>query len=613
MHIFSLSPSDGSAHRRGRLLLALLASALLAAYPAAAQSPSASTEPSAAIPTPTIPPPQPTAMPAPDPQAVTELDAALAKIAGTDEAARKSAISDLADADATLIPAIAAKLATLRKTADRDGMARLLASSRKKGRASAEDDDPGPSRKRDSKSEDKEPQEQAASACNHDLSDASGSDWLAAVLSSSERDKPGYKDLVAVLAIERACVCISTTTSARELINVYTYFGDLFRPDVQRQLDRMGERALPALIEAKYHDSRMVRSWAERRLDQLGKVIPSEAVRTNDNQVLADVLRAFGRAREVEAVRVIVTYANSDRAQVREAAREALGQIGEPAKWQLKDAFENLTGRKAEAGWDWKRTAIELFASYDRARLSEVYRTADDGFAHYKGGKLDDAIAAFDRVLARAPTFERRAEMVPAYLDRARALRDKDRIAARSALRRAELLDPSGPHAKEVQSEQALLDAEELATSGVVDITLLRKAVDLDPQNARARAALDHAERGVEIRQATWRRYAAAVAIGVVALAAMLFVVLGPRKRKEQPQRPPTPPPPPPISAAPPKPDPAPDRAPPSSSPQTTAAEPEPSSSHDQTVETKTPPASPATDRGSGSPDDSPGFPPPRT
>ena len=191
---------DGSRrppHCRAPVLLILLASAaLVAVHPAAAQSPSASTESSSAIPAPTIPPPQPTALPAPDPQAVSELDTALAKIAGTDEAARKSAISDLADGDATLVPAIAAKLANLRKTADRDGMSKILASARKKGRSSAEDDDPGPSRKRDKdKSDDKEPQEQqAASACNHDLSDTSGSDWLAAVLASSERDKPGYKD-----------------------------------------------------------------------------------------------------------------------------------------------------------------------------------------------------------------------------------------------------------------------------------------------------------------------------------------------------------------------------------------------------------------------------------
>ncbi|MBI5537881.1 MAG: hypothetical protein HY898_34465 [Deltaproteobacteria bacterium] len=524
------------------LIVAFLASA---SQPASGQSPSASppAETSAAIPAPTIPAPQPTTLPAPEPTAVSELDEHLAKLSGPDEAARRNAMADLADSDATILPAIAAKLVALRKTADRDGMAKLLEKSRKKGKASEPDDEPPADKNPDagkrhhkekpaSEPTDKAPNASTTSACDHKLIDPSGNDALGAVLALSERDKPGYKDLVTVLALQRACVCIGTTAAAREIINGYTYFGDLFRIDVQRQLERMGDHAVPALIEAKYHDSRMVRTWAERRLDVLGKVIPGEAVRTADNQVLADILRAYGRAREVEAVRVIVTYANSDRLQVREAAREAIGQIGEPARWQLREAFENLTGRKAESGWDWKRIAIELFSAYDRARLSEVYSMADEGFARYKEGKLDEAIKSFDRVLARAPGFARKAEMAPAYLDQARALRDKDRVAARAALRRAELLDPNGPNVKSVQSEQALLDAEELAVRGLVDVSLLKRAVDLDPGNARARAALERAEHDTETRQASWRRYAAAVAIGVLALAAMLFIALAPRKKK---------------------------------------------------------------------------------
>jgi hypothetical protein len=473
----------------------------------------------------------------------TELDDHLSKIAGPDDTARRSAMSDLADSDATTLPAIAAKLSALRKSADRDGMGKIVDKTRKKSKGTEGDDsahtdkspDAGKRPHKDRASTDQPDQETspaAASACDHKLAEVSGSDLLSAVLASSERDKPGYKDLVAVLSLQRACVCIGTTAAAREIINVYTYFGDLFRPDVQRQLERMGDHAVPALIEARYHDSRMVRSWAERRLDVLGKVIPGEAVRTADNQVLADILRAYGRAREVEAVRVIVTYANSDRLQVREAAREAIGQIGEPARWQLREAFENLIGRKAEASWDWKRIAVELFTEYDRARLAEVYRLADEGFASYKKDRLDDAIKSFDRVLARAPLFERRAEMVPAYLALARSVREKDRVACRAALRRAELLDPAGPHAKSIQSEQALLDAEDLAVRGIVDVSLLKRAVELDPANAKARAALDRAEHDVETRQASWRRYAAAVAVGVLSLAAMLFIALAPRKRK---------------------------------------------------------------------------------
>ncbi len=532
---------------------------------ARAQAPSASESSAVAIPAPTIPAPLSTQLAAPDPASTKELDELLAKLASDDETLRKAAIGELADLDATALGAIDQKLSVLRKSADRDGMAKILASVQKRkstadegrsgdkaangkaGRdrggadAGAKDGGTvdGAARQATHKSatakerDDDDEKGSPLAPGDRKLIDPAGGDWLASVLAArTDHDKPAYKDLIAILAMERVCVCIGTTAAAREIINVYTYFGDLLLADVGRQLARMSERSLPALIEAKYHDSRMVRTWAERRLDALGKVIPSEAVRTNDNQVLADILRAYGRAREVEAVRVIVTYANSDRIQVREAAREAIGQIGEPARWQLRDAYENLTGKKADTGWDWKRIAMELFASYDRARLSEVYKMADEGFAAYKQGNLDDAIAKFDKVLARVPTFERRAEMAAAYLEHARKLHSTDRLAALAALRRAEVLDPNGPQARSVQSELALLEAEELSARGIVDVTLLRRALELDPANDRARAALETAEHDAETRQASWRRFAAAVAIGVVALAAMVFVALGWRRKK---------------------------------------------------------------------------------
>jgi tetratricopeptide (TPR) repeat protein len=518
----------GARHaQRAGVVAALVSCAWIGAHAASAPPPAPSHAVASSAPgAPTIPPAQPTTLAPSDPATVAELEALLAKLAGADEPARKAALSALADQDATMLGAIAGKLASLRKSADREGMGRLLEGSKRRGRT-ATGGDAAPKTAGDDEEADGIG---AASDGGRSLLEAAPGDWLASVLARPEPDKGAYRDLVAVLALERVCVCIGTTAAAREIIAVYTSFGDLMRPDVQRQLARLGERALPALIEAKYHDSRMVRTWAERRLDALGKVIPSEAVRTSDNQVLADILRAYGRAREVEAVRAIVTFANSDRLQVREAAREALGQIGEPARWQLRDAFENLTGKKPDAAWDWKRIALELFAAYDRSRLAEIYKMMDEGLELHRAGKAQEAVASFDKVLARAPMFERRAEMVPAYLERARQLRDKDPVAALLAVRKAEAIDPSGPRAKEAKAEQLVIEAEELATRGLVDVTLLERAIELDPGNERARAALDRAVRDVESRQAVWRRYAAAVAIGVIALAAMVFVALRPKR-----------------------------------------------------------------------------------
>jgi len=434
-----------------------------------------------------------------------------------------------------MLPAIAARLIALRKEADRDGMERLLEAARKAARrdlkrGKGDDDEEEP------KSKERPDGSSALAAEAKPLMDPDNTDWLDYVLQDPSPKKKAYRDIVAVLALGRTCSVIGTTAAARQIINIYTYFGDLFRIDVQRQLARMGDRALPALIEAQYHDSRMVRTWAKRRLDLMGRAIPSEAVRIHDNQALADVLRAYGHAREVDAVRVIVSFANSDRLQVREAAREAIGQIGDPARWQLRDAYKQLMGENPSRRWDWRRTARELFAVYDRARLQEVYELMDQGVDHAKAGRAEEAVKLFDQVLARAPIFERRAEMVPTYLERAKQLREEDRVAAASALRRALIIDPGGDHADQVKSEVALLEAMDLADRGVLDVALLDRALKLDPSNKAARELRDSAEVEVEVRDTTWRRYAAAVAIGVVALAAMVFVALVPRRRRPRPE-----------------------------------------------------------------------------
>ncbi len=493
-----------------------------------------------AIPLPTIPAPVPVALPPAEADAVGELSKLLTKLASANPKDREEAAAALAEQDESMLPAVAARLIDLRKSADRDGMSTLLESARKEAR---KDLKRGEAEESEAPGDDRSDASKSLAAEEHALMDPNTTDWLRYVL-QAPADTQAFRDLVAVLALSRTCVAIGTTAAAREVINVYMYFGDLFRIDVQRQLARMRDMALPALIEAQYHDSKMVRTWAKRRLDVMGRAIPSEAVRINDNQALADVLRAYGRAREVEAVRVIVSFANSDRLQVREAAREAIGQVGEPAHWQLRDAYEQLMGEKPARSWDWQRTARELFAVYDRARLQEVYTLMDQGLEHAKTGKSGEAVVLFDRVLARAPMFERRVEMVPTYLEHARSIRTEDRVAAAAALRRALSIAPAGDHANAVRSELALIEAEELAAAGVLDVTLLDRAIQLDPSNERARAMRDQAKVEVQLAESSWRRYAAAVAIGVIALAAMVFVALIPRRRRQSAElrRPPVPP-----------------------------------------------------------------------
>jgi tetratricopeptide (TPR) repeat protein len=343
-----------------------------------------------------------------------------------------------------------------------------------------------------------------------------------------------------------------TTPAVRELIQLYSYFGELVRIDLQRQVTRLRDRAVPALIEARQHDAKIVQRWASKQLDLLGRAIPGEAVGVTDPQVLADVLRAYGRTRDVDAVRVILSFSNSDRIQLREAAREAISAIGEPGIWQLRDAYLNQTGNKAPRELTWDRIARELFGMYDRARLAEVYKLMDEGVQHAAAGRYAEATDAFDKVLARSPIFERRKEMVSAYVERARQLADKQRDEAIEMLRKALRLDPKGEGARKLEAEVAYLEGMQLIDRGTPDKFPLTRAIELDPTNDRARQALASLDQEKIVpKKSQMRRYVAAGGVGLLAVIAM--ILLARRRAGEsdtgEPRppepRPPEPPPPP--------------------------------------------------------------------
>jgi tetratricopeptide (TPR) repeat protein len=247
------------------------------------------------------------------------------------------------------------------------------------------------------------------------------------------------------------------------------------------------------------------------------------------------VLRAYGRTRDVDAARVVLSFCNSDRIQLREAAREAVAAIGEPGLWQLRDQYLGLTGNKPPKDWAWDRIARELFGMYDRGRLAELYKLMDEGLTAAAAGKLEEATSAFDKVLARAPLFERRKEMVAAYVGRAQALEGDAQEEALAMFRKALRLDPKGAEAKGIESEIAYLDGVLMAEQGAPDRWLLSKAIELDPGNERARRALGSlGERAAE-RQTHLTRYGAAAAVGLAGLVAMLLLArLRPRDKADR-------------------------------------------------------------------------------
>ncbi|HMJ16115.1 MAG TPA: hypothetical protein VK524_32095 [Polyangiaceae bacterium] len=449
-------------------------------------------------------------LPKPDPNDVKALDELLSRFTSDDPGVREDAVREVLEVEPRLLPAIDKRMDQIADEGDRDAMKALLGDTRQKAREQVR-------KKLRAEGEDEE---------------VDTPDYLNMLVQHAAPQKQSWQHLTRVVAMSRMLAQMNSVEAARELIEVYVRFGEFLRVDTQLQLQKMGGgRAVAALIEARRHRAEKIGRWAERQLDTLGKAIPGEAVNTADYQVLADVLRAYGRIRDPDAARIVISFANSERAQVREAARQAVALMGEVANWQLRDTYETIVGKKPARDWTWERTARELFGEFDRLRLSQVYDLFEEGSLAFEKGDLEKTRTAFDKVLTRSPLFEHRAEMAPAYLAYARFMADKDRELAMQALYKAERIASGSPLETHARSLLLALQGEALLERGVADQTLFRRAVELDTSNQRARDVLARIERGETTSRIEIGRYAPALAIAGIALVGLVFMAIQRRSR----------------------------------------------------------------------------------
>lgn len=458
-----------------------------------------------------------------DPGALQDLDRLLERLTAPDAHTRDAARASLSEVTPSVVPAIRTRLLEVRGSIDRKEAQGLLDDARKAGRKAMKGKDKAaekPAKKKAGAKED---------------ADDDG-DWLEFVLASGRSKNDSWKDLVKLLAMERMLTNVGTTPAVRELLQMYSYFGELLRIDLARQVNKLRDKAVPALIEGRQHDAKIVQKFAVKELDLLGRTIPGEAVGVTDPQILTDILRAYGRTRDVDAVRVVLSFCNSERITLREAAREAIAAIGEPGIWQLRDAYLNQTGNKAPRDFTWDRIARELFGMYDRARMAEVYKLMDEGVEFANAQKWIEATDAFDKVLARSPVFERRKEMAKAYVERAKLVESKEPATSLELLRKALRLDPKGDGAKKIEADIAYLEGMALIEKGTPDKFPLQKALEIDPKHERAKRALAELEQErVAPKKSYMKRYVAAGGVGFAALIAMIALVrIKPRKRAEE-------------------------------------------------------------------------------
>ena len=354
-----------------------------------------------------------------------------------------------------------------------------------------------------------------------------GGDLLEALV-ELKPDAPTQRALT-VTCLLRALAHQGTIAATRQLVLLASDAGGVLRPELGRQMKQLGDRAVAALIEARRDPSTETRTWASTLLEAMNRRAPGDAVQTKDNQALADVLRAYANVKDLEALPVVLSFVGSERAQVRAAAREATLAYGQDAVWKLRESYAALTGDQAPDGMPANDLAKKLFDAYDRFRLQEVYALLDAGLAKQADGKLQDAIADFDEVLARQPLLDRRAEMVSGYVAWALQLEPTDRPNALAILRRAVRIDEAGPHASEARSEIEYLEGEDLLVRGIADTEPFEQALRLNPANDRARASLQKLQAETASKTHGWRLAAAALVL-VLALSGIAFVG-GRRKR----------------------------------------------------------------------------------
>ncbi len=346
----------------------------------------------------------------------------------------------------------------------------------------------------------------------------------------------GHRALAFLLAGIRASERQAGVVGARVLVRIAVDHKGLLKPHATAALRRMGDHAVAALVEVRRDNDKELRTFANKTLDAMGKFLPSDAVQVHDPQALADVLVAFGKTKDPDAMRAIVPYLNADRAPVREAARTAIAQYGNDAKPVLDEAFTQFTGEKPGADWPAKKTLDALVLAYDKVRLAEAFKLLDEGIAHRDAGRLEEAVASFDALLARAPQFERKAELASSYHELGRKKEPSDRPAARVLYAKAARLAVGTQLAGAIEADVAVLDTQELLDRGVADTSLLQRALAVDPSHQRARDMLQRIENDTRTKDDRFRRMALAAFVGVVVtVLSILFI----GKREER--RPPTP------------------------------------------------------------------------
>jgi len=387
-------------------------------------------------------------------------------------------------------------------------------------------------------------------------------DWLAA-LATVDPATPGLGAVWADVAAIRALASTQRIDAAAVVLE--QAFGKatmIYRDECGRRLRAMAPYSLPPLTAASQSTDKARARYASFQLERLDRQEPGKAMEatSHDEDLRLALLEAFGTSRHREAVGTVFTFIDDDAPRVRAAARKTwLAYVTGPppppapkihlqltggkkdrkltalyltyrelAVIEIERAAEELLERRYEDDEeiDAAKVSEELFAFHDRERAKRDGDRFATAAAAAKAGDLAGAATGFDRLLAENPELANRAEMAPTYLALAREHETAGRwVEAAAAYGKAHGLAPDGPDAVAAEAGREYALGKSLEAAGKDGGPNFRRAAELRPDYAPAKAA---AARTTPSARKPWLLWAA----GAGAALALVLLVLGIARRR---------------------------------------------------------------------------------
>jgi hypothetical protein len=340
-------------------------------------------------------------------------------------------------------------------------------------------------------------------------------EWLSFALLKPAPTDATWRALTDWLFALRVLRTQASPAAGRAVVAEAAHWLPLMRPELNRAVLGLGHQAVPALLEARRHDAAIVRDWAEQRLDELGRVAPGEAVATQDPALLAEILRVYGRTRDLSAFRVLLGFVSHEQPEVRRAARGAVTAFGGAGLWQLRDEYQNLSGKKPPKSMNWEQLWREILTLTDRQKQREFEGLLDEGLKAAAAGDRKAALEQFERVRTAAPGLPRLAETLSHYVLEARTLRESAPAEALRLYRIAGYiakdleLKESGSTTWTLQEVYAAGDAivaEQGDVTGIPERHVAQRALAILPEDEGAKRVLKGIEKTERANQGSWLR-----------------------------------------------------------------------------------------------------------